>query len=67
MAQPCDIDMWVMKSRSAWPIFHGPVTLPYILKTIGCMNIIVRDYESVQPEFDIKTNVGHCDLYFMVH
>ena len=43
-AQPCDIELWVMKSRSAWPIFQGPVTLPYILKTISCMNIIVRDY-----------------------
>ena len=33
MAQPCDMDLWVMKWRSAWPIFHGPVILPYILKT----------------------------------
>ena len=32
--QPCDIDLWVMKWRSEWPIFHGPVILPYILKTI---------------------------------
>ena len=30
-----------------WPIFHGPVILPYILKTICCMNIILWDYESV--------------------
>ena len=30
-----------------WPIFHGSVILPYILKTIWCMNIILRDYESV--------------------
>ena len=29
---------------------HGPVTLPYILTTIWCMNILVRDYESVQPQ-----------------
>ena len=48
MAQPFDIDLWVMKSRSAWSIFHGPVTLPYILKTIWCMNIIVQDYMLVQ-------------------
>ena len=52
---------------SAWPILHSPVTLPYILKTIWCMNIIIWDYESVHPDFDLKTNVGHCDLYFMVH
>ena len=47
MAQSCDIDLWVMKWRSAWPIFHGPVILPYILKTIWCMYIIHWDYESV--------------------
>ena len=39
------------------------VILRYILKTIRCMNIILRDYD--QP-FDLKINVGHCDLYFMV-
>ena len=50
MARSCDIDLWVMKWRSAWPIFHGPVILPYIFKTIWCMNIILRDYESVWPE-----------------
>ena len=93
-----------MKWRSAWPIFHGPVILPYILKTIWCMNVILWDYESVWPDvwpqnkcrslwpifhgpvilpyilwtsyfgimsqydrsFDLKINVGHCDLYFMV-
>ena len=48
--QPCDIDLWVMKWRSAWPVFHGPVILPYILKTIWCMNIILWDYESVWPD-----------------
>ena len=47
MAQSCDIDLWVMKWRSAWPIFHGPVILPCILKTIWCMYIIHWDYESV--------------------
>ena len=30
-----------------WPIFHGPLILLYILKTIWCMNIILWDYESV--------------------
>ena len=51
MTQPCDMDLWVMKWRSAWPIFHGPVILPYILKTIWCVNIILWDYESVWPNF----------------
>ena len=55
-----------IKCRSLWPIFHGPVILPYILKTIWCMNIIFWDYESVWQTFDLKINVGHCDLYFMV-
>ena len=92
-----------MKWRSAWRIFHGPEILPYILKTIWCMNMILWDYESVWPDvwpqnkcfmvqwfcllswklfdvwtsyfgimsqydptFDLKINVGHCDLYFMV-
>ena len=108
--QPCDIDLGVMKRRSPWPIFHGPVILPYILKTFWYMNTILQDYESVwhiiwpqnkckslwpifngpvvlpyifedyliykhpyfgimsqyDPMFDLKINVGHCDLYFMV-
>ena len=63
MARSCDIDLWVMKWRSAWPIFHGPVTLLYILKTVWCLNIILWDYD---PRFDLKINVGHCDLYFIV-
>ena len=30
-----------------WPIFHGSVIWPYILKTIWYMNTILWDYESV--------------------
>ena len=37
----------------------------YILKVIWCMNILIWDYESVWPN-NLKINVGHCDLYFMV-
>ena len=41
-------DVWLkIKYRSLWHIFHGPVILPYILKTVWCMNIILWDYESV--------------------
>ena len=50
MARSCIIDLWVMKCRSAWLIFHGLVILPYILKTFWCMNIILWDYESVWLE-----------------
>ena len=35
---------------SLWPIFHGPVIWPYILKVIWCMNILIWDYESVWPD-----------------
>ena len=38
------------KCRSQWPIFHGPLSLPYILKTVWCINIIIWDYESVCPD-----------------
>ena len=32
--------LWVNnKCRSQWPIFHGPVILPYILKTIWLLNV----------------------------
>ena len=34
--------------RSLSPIFHGPVILPYILKTFWCMYIILWEYESVR-------------------
>ena len=53
-------------NRSLWPIFHSPVILLYILKTIWYMNTILWDYESVWPMFDLKINVGHCDLNFNV-
>ena len=63
MTQPCDMELWVRNWRSVWPLFHGPVILSYILKTIWCMYMILSDYN---PTFDVKVNVGHCDLYFMV-
>ena len=37
------------KCRLLWPIFHGPVILPYILKIVCFMNFILQDYESVWP------------------
>ena len=33
-----------------WPIFHGPVTLSYISKTIWCMSDIFSDSETVWPK-----------------
>ena len=64
MAQSCDIDLWVMKWRSAWPIFHGTVILPSWLFDVCTSYLgIMNQYD---PRFDRKINVGHCDLYFMV-
>ena len=49
-------------------VFHGPVILPNILKTILWLNIILWDYESVWPDI-WPPNIcrSHYDLYFMVH
>ena len=38
------------KCSTLWPLFHGPVILPYSLKTIWYMNSIHWDYESVWPD-----------------
>ena len=38
------------KYNLIWPVFHGPVILCYILKTIWCVNIILLDYGSVWPD-----------------
>ena len=54
------------KCRSLWPIFHGPVILPYILKTVWCMNIILRDYESVWPDVWPQNKCRSLWPYFMV-
>ena len=38
------------KCRSLWPKFHGSMILPYILKTVWCMNILLRNGKSVWPD-----------------
>ena len=43
-------DLWVMKRKSPWPIFHSPVILPNILKTFWYKNAILWDYESIWPD-----------------
>ena len=58
------MNQYDLKCRSLWPIFHGPVIVPYTL-TISWMNII-SDYESVWPDAWPENKLGHCDLYFMV-
>ena len=66
MAKPCVMDLWFMKWRSAWPIFHSPVILPYILKTFWCMKSLVGITSQYDQIFDLMINVGLCDVYFMV-
>ena len=56
-------DIWPKhKCRSLWPIFHGPMIVPYTMKTISYMNIII----GIMNRYDLKINVDHRDLYFMV-
>ena len=57
MAQPCDMDLWVMKWKSR--------SSDFALKTIWYMYIILSEYESERPDV-WPQNIGHCDLYFMV-
>ena len=61
-------DIWPQnKCRSLWLIFHGPMILSYVLKIIWYMSTILYGIMSqYDPMFDLKINVGHCDLYFMV-
>ena len=55
----------------SWRLFDvWTEILPYILKTICCMNIILWDYESYfwimsqyDLTFDLKINVGDCDIF----
>ena len=60
-------DVWPRnKWKSMWPIFHGPVILPYVSKTIWLMSVILSNNETGWPNFDLKINIGQHDLYFMV-
>ena len=38
------------KCMSLWPIFHGPLILPYISKTIWWMNVIFSENEKAWPK-----------------
>ena len=66
ISQPYDIDLCVMRLRSAWPLFRGPVIFLYILKTIWYMKVKLWDNESCDTTFDYKINVGNSGLYFKV-
>ena len=59
-------DVWPKnKCRSLSPIFHCPVILPYIFKTILVAELYTLElWVSMTP---LKIFAGHCDLHFMVH
>ena len=52
--------------RSQGPIFHGPVILPFILKTIGWMNTKLLDYVSLSPNLWPQNECWSSDLFFSV-
>ena len=56
----------VIGSRSLGSYFHTPAVLPYILKTISWINVILGIYVLCDTTIDSITNVGHLDLHFMV-
>ena len=56
----------VIRSRSLGSNFHAPAILPYILKTISWINVILGILVLCDPTIGSITNVGHLDLYFMV-
>ena len=51
--------MFDLKSKSLWPIFHGPVTLIYIFNTTLCMNVIFGNKAQYDSGFDLQVPVGH--------
>ena len=56
----------VIRSRSLSSYFHAPAILPYSLKTISWINVILGILVLCDTMADSITNVGHLDLYFMV-
>ena len=62
------------KCRSLWPIFHGPVILPYLedclmyehLRLFDVWTSLFRIMSHYDKTFDLRINVGYCGLYFMV-
>ena len=60
-------DYWRQNiSLLVWPIFHGSVILPYILKTICWINVTPGILVPCDPIIDVKIYLCWCDLYFMV-
>ena len=64
--QPCDIDLRVMNWRSAWPIFHGPLIFLISWRLFDVWTSHFGIMSQYDLTCDLKINVGHSDLYFMV-
>ena len=66
---PCDATFLPQnKCMSQWPIFHSPVILTYIWKTIWWMKNFLLDYLMSQCDqtVNLKTNIdqlGFCNLW----
>ena len=54
---------WWPTCHGPWHTFHGPVISPYILKTIGCRNVIPGILVACEPVIDLEIYLGQCDLY----
>ena len=57
MAQPCDMELWVIARSSDFVITWG--LFDVCTSYFGSMN-------QYDPMFDLNINVGHCDLYSMI-
>ena len=60
-------DVWPKnKCRSVSPIFHGPVICVISWRLFDVWTSYFGIMGQFDPTFDLKINVGLCDLYFMV-
>ena len=58
-------EVWLWnKCRSHWPLFHSPMILPFILKSISCINTYFQIIVQYHPV--LAQNKWHSDLYFTV-
>ena len=60
-------DVWPKnKCRSLWPIFHGPLICLIFWRLFDVWTSYFGIMSPYDTTFDLKINVGHCDLYFKV-
>ena len=66
MAQHCDMDLWVMKWRSADLYFTVKWFCLISWRLFDICTSYFGSMNQYDQRFDLKINVGHCDQYFMV-